>query len=117
VHKGVYIFRNHLVLDRAAGHNGWILINVHRMSNTQKKVPLHYARTKNSIQIDGDPSDVKTLILLDLIFNKVWLVLLVIIMLFVLPKASFIPLLWKFIKDKLMMISLLFLEELLIFSG
>jgi hypothetical protein len=67
----------------------------------QKKGITTYERDKNKVKISGEPENVKWQIWFDLVANKLFWLLLVIILLVVLPKASFIPILLKWIKQQL----------------
>ena len=61
---------------------------------------MHYSRKKQSVEIDGDPSDVRKLVLLEIIFSKVWLVATTILILIVmLSDASYIAAIIKFMKS------------------
>lgn len=74
-------------------------------SNSRQKTPLHYSRKKGSIEISGDPKDVKALVWVELITSKlVWIILLIVLIL--LPTRSVLPILWKFIRDRLLLILL-----------
>lgn len=66
----------------------------------QHKSPIQYIRTKNSTKIIGDPNETKGIIYLDLLLTKGWPIILTIILLFILPKASFLPFLWQYIKSR-----------------
>ena len=61
----------------------------------KKKTPIKYKR--NKVEITGDPSDVKTLILIDSILAYMW-IFIVIVLLFVSPKASFLSALFQWLK-------------------
>ncbi len=66
-----------------------------------KKGFTTYKRDKNKMDISGDPKDVRLPILIDQVNSVLrWLVP-VIILLIVLPKASFIPILLKWVKHQL----------------
>jgi hypothetical protein len=84
------------------------------MPSNQKRTPLHYSRNKEQVEIDGDPKDVKPLVLLDLLFSKAKWIIMTIILVFVLPKASFIHLIIHWFKDKLFLIFLLVQVECLL---
>jgi hypothetical protein len=66
---------------------------------SEKQNPVVYKRDKNKVEISGDPKDIKGLMWLDMITSKLWIVL-VIVLLFTVPKASFVPLLWEWIKKQ-----------------
>lgn len=73
----------------------------------RQSVPLHYSRKKDSVEINGHPDDVKRLAWVDMLLTKgLWLVF-IIILLIIVPKASFVPVILKYIKDKLFLILLL----------
>ena len=86
--------------------------------NSQRNIPLHYSRKKDAVEINGHPDDVRKLAWFDMLFTKsLWLVI-TLILLFILPKASLIPVLWKYIKGKFFLIPLLVLvDSLLSLSG
>lgn len=66
-----------------------------------KKGITTYKRDKNKMDISGDPKDVRWPILIDQVSNILrWLVP-VMILLVVLPKTSFIPILLKWVKQQL----------------
>lgn len=68
--------------------------------NKPQKTPVHYSRRKGSVDINGDPADVKVLVFVDLLLAQVWPMILTIILLFLLPKASLLPLLWQYLKSR-----------------
>lgn len=69
-------------------------------NNKTSKTPLNYSRKRNAVEINGDPTDVKRLALLDLILTKGWSIILTMILLFTLPKASLLPFLWQYLKSR-----------------
>jgi len=73
---------------------------------TLKKGNTTYERDKNKVKISGEPKDVKWPILIDQISNVLrWLVPVVILMI-VLPKASFISIVIKWVKHQLLYMTL-----------
>jgi len=66
----------------------------------EKQIPVVYKRDKNKVEISGEPKDIKGLMWLDMITSKLWIVL-VVILLFTVPKASLLPLLWQWVKKQL----------------
>ncbi len=85
--------------------------------NSQTKIPLHYSRKKGSIEINGDPKDVKALVWAELITSRlIWVILLVFLIFS--PAKSVLPVIWKFIRDKLFLILLpVLVVSLLLLSG
>lgn len=67
---------------------------------SEKQSPVVYKRDKNKVEISGDPKDIKGLMWLDIITSKLWIVF-IIVLLFTVPKASFIPLLWQWVKKQI----------------
>lgn len=68
---------------------------------TIRKNEITYERDKNKVKIKGDPGDVKKAVWFDLITKELrWLVP-VVLLLFIAPKASFIPVLLKWLKNQL----------------
>ena len=68
---------------------------------TLKKGNTTYERDKNKIKISGEPEDVKWPILIYQISSVLHWLVPVIILLVVLPKASFLPILIKWVKQQL----------------
>ncbi len=66
-----------------------------------KKSTLIYKRDKDKIEITGDPKDIKWPMWFDLVSSKVLWVLFVVALLFTVPKASIIPVLWQWVKKLL----------------
>lgn len=62
---------------------------------------FHYNRKKNSLEINGSPSDVKNIVMLDMIFTKLKFIAIFMVVLIAVPKASLVSTLLKFIKDKI----------------
>lgn len=67
---------------------------------SEKQSPVVYKREKNKVEISGDPKDIKGLMWVDMITSKLWIVFMI-VLLFTVPKASFIPLLWQWIKKQI----------------
>lgn len=67
---------------------------------SEKQSPVVYKRDKNKVEISGDPKDIKGLMWLDMITSKLWIVFMI-VLLFTVPKASFIPLLWQWVKKQI----------------
>jgi hypothetical protein len=65
----------------------------------KKQSPLTYKREKDKVEISGNVKDTKGLMWFDMISCKFWIVL-VIILLFTIPKASLLPLLWIWVKKQ-----------------
>lgn len=65
----------------------------------KKQSPVTYKREKDKVEITGNPKDTKGLIWFDMICSKLWIIL-VIVLLLTIPKASFLPLLWVWVKKK-----------------
>lgn len=84
------------------------------MPSNQKRTPLHYSRNKGRVEIDGDPKEVKPMIWFDLLTSRLIWIAITIILLVVLPKSSFIPLLIKWIKNKWFLIILAVQVEFLL---
>ena len=61
----------------------------------KKKEPLTYKREKNKVEISGDSADVKWLATLDLASSRLIWVAMLVIFLFIAPKASFLPFVWQ----------------------
>ena len=57
-----------------------------------------YKREKNKLEINGNPKDVKWPMWVDIISNKVFRLLCIILLLCIIPKEGIIPYLWKIIK-------------------
>ncbi len=66
---------------------------------SKKQSPITYKREKNKVEISGEPKDTKWLIWFDLISSKFWIVPLI-VLLFTIPKASFLPLVWVWVKKQ-----------------
>jgi hypothetical protein len=62
------------------------------------KKQLTYKREKGKIEISGDQDVVKWPMWVDMILTKLQWTLLVVLLLFIIPKASFLPVLWLLIK-------------------
>jgi hypothetical protein len=60
---------------------------------------MDYKRGKT--EIHGDPKDVKPAMWFDLIASNLWIVVLI-ALLFIQPAASFIPLVWKVVQNKIL---------------
>lgn len=67
----------------------------------QKKGITTYKRDKNKVEISGDPENVKWQIWFDMVSNMLRWLFPVIILLIIVPKAFFIPILLKWIKQLL----------------
>lgn len=67
---------------------------------SEKQSPVVYKREKNKVEISGDPKDIKGLMWVDMITSKLWIVFMI-VLLFTVPKASFIPLLWQWVKKQI----------------
>jgi hypothetical protein len=74
------------------------------MPNKKSRTPFHYSRSKGKIEIDGDPKDTKLLAWLDMVMHWFTWIGLTILLILVLPKASFLLLVWKFIRDRFFVI-------------
>ncbi len=64
----------------------------------KKSTLITYKRDKDKIEITGDPKDIKWPIWFDLVSSRVLWVLFVVALLFTVPKASIIPVLWQWVK-------------------
>ncbi len=64
-----------------------------------KETLVTYKREKDKVEISGDGKDVKVLIWTDMITSKLWIIL-VIILQFTMPKASFLPVVWQWLKNQ-----------------
>jgi hypothetical protein len=67
----------------------------------RQKTPLHYSRKKDSVEISGDPKDVQKLVWADLITARIMWLLAVLFLFFALPQLTLLPLLIKYLKEKL----------------
>lgn len=74
--------------------------------NKLRKIPLHYSRKKNLVEINGDPDDVKKLAWFDIVFSKALLLVIAIMPLVTLPKGNIVLLLWRIIRRMLFTILL-----------
>ena len=81
---------------------------------------LSYKREKGKVEITGDPEDTKWLMWFDLVSSRLLWIVLAVVLLIIAPKASFIPVLWQWVK-KLMPFMILFAVPAswfrLLFSG
>jgi len=57
----------------------------------RQKTTLKYSRRKEGVEIDGAPADVKRLALPDLLFTRLWPMVLTVVLLILLPKAGLFP--------------------------
>jgi len=74
---------------------------------TQTKGITTYERDKNKVKISGEPENVKWPIMIDQLTSVLsWLVP-VIILVFVLPKVSFLPFVLKWVKQRIFSLILL----------
>lgn len=64
------------------------------MSN-RKKAPMKYKRDKNGVEISGDADQIKWPVWFDLASSRLIWVLLVAVLLFTIPRASWVPLAWQ----------------------
>jgi hypothetical protein len=62
---------------------------------------LYYKRSKEGIEIKGDPSDVKWPMWFDLLLSRLPLLIVTIVLACTIPKASFIPIVFKWLQRKL----------------
>jgi len=67
---------------------------------------LSYKRNKGQVEITGEPEDVRRIMWFDLITSKLLWVVPVVIMLFIAPKASFIPMLCQWLKKQMSFLTL-----------
>lgn len=67
----------------------------------KKSTLITYKRDKDKIEITGDPKDIKWPMWFDLVSSRVLWVLFVVALLFTVPKASIIPVLWQWVKKLL----------------
>ena len=65
----------------------------------KKQRLVTYKREKEKVEISGDVTDTKALMWFDMISSRLWIIL-VIVLLFTIPKASFLPLLWEWLKKQ-----------------
>lgn len=68
---------------------------------TTSKNGLIYKRDKTKLEISGDPKEVKKAMWFDMITNKLFWIVLVLIFVIVVPKATLLPLLWAWLKKQL----------------
>lgn len=85
------------------------------MGNTKPSL-VTYKREKDKVEISGEAKDTKGLIWADMIGSKLW-ILLVIVLLFTMPKASFVPAVWRLLKNKLWFTNIFVAAAGLLFSG
>jgi hypothetical protein len=64
------------------------------------KKSLSYKRNKGQVEITGEPNDVRHLMWFDLITSRLLWIVPIVILLFIAPKASFIPMLWQWVKKQ-----------------
>lgn len=86
----------------------------------KNKTPLHYSRDKNKVDVNGDPSDVKWVMWFHFLTTTLPWLIICIVLLFTVPKASFIPLLWKWFTGKILTLLILFtalVDSSLLLSG
>lgn len=62
---------------------------------------LTYKREKDKVEITGEPEDTKGLMWFDLISSRLIWIVLVVVLLFIAPKASFVPILWQWVKKQI----------------
>ncbi len=62
---------------------------------------MTYKREKNKVEISGDPADVKAAMWVDLIATHLWWIVMLIILLILVPKASIIPPVLQWLKKQL----------------
>lgn len=67
----------------------------------KKSTLITYKREKDKVEITGDSEDTKGLMWFDLISSRLIWIVLVVVLLFVAPKASFVPILWQWIKKQI----------------
>jgi hypothetical protein len=76
--------------------------------NYQPNKPrLRYLRQKDKVELEGDPSDVKWPMWVDLLLSRLPLLIVTIVLACTVPKASFIPLVFKWLLRKLSLLTLL----------
>lgn len=75
-----------------------------------------YKREKDKVEISGEAKDTRGLMWADMISSRLW-VLLVIVLLFTMPKASFVPALWQWLQNKSLFSTLFVAVAGLFFSG
>lgn len=73
----------------------------------KKKNGLVYKRDKSKVEISGEPDQVKWPLWFDLVSHKLMWVVLVIVLLCVVPKVSWLPVLWQWAKRQMPLLSLL----------
>ncbi len=83
---------------------------------TSKQSLVTYKREKDKVEISGDAKDTKGLMWADMISSKLW-ILLVIVLLFTIPKASFIPAVIQWLKNQKFFMTLFVAVAGLLFSG
>ncbi len=81
---------------------------------------LTYKREKDKVEITGEPEDTKGLMWFDLVSSRMIRIVLVVVLLYIAPKASFVPILWQWVKKQipfmiLLIVSAAWLQKL--FSG
>lgn len=67
----------------------------------KKETLITYKRDKDKVEISGAPKDVKSLIWFDMISSRLKGTLWGGVLLFSVPKASILPLLWQWIKRQM----------------
>lgn len=85
------------------------------MGNTKPSL-VTYKREKDKVEISGEAKDTKGLMWADMISSKLW-VLLIIVLLLTVPKASFILAVWQLLKNKLFLSIPFVVAADLLFSG
>lgn len=77
---------------------------------------ITYKRDKDKVEISGEPKDTKGLMWVDMITSKLWIVL-VIVLILTIPKASFLPLVWVWMKKQVPFMTLCVGAAGLLLSG
>lgn len=67
----------------------------------KKETLITYKRDKDKVEISGDPKDIKGLIWFDMVSSRLKGTLWRGLLLFTVPKASVMPLLWQWLKKQI----------------
>ena len=65
---------------------------------TPKTTPINYKREKNKIEINGDPRDVRWIIVFDLVTSRILGLAITIVLLVTIPKTTLIPVFLQWLK-------------------
>lgn len=83
------------------------------MKQNKSNTPIVYRREKNKVEISGDPEQVKKHIWFDQYSRFAFVIAAAILLAIILPKASWLPFVWQWLKRQIPLLILLVVQVIL----